>query len=122
MSFLKRLFQPAKSAPPAPAAEQAVLIYLDGATLPDEVYAECDLSTLEDRLIAALEGSGLGEFDGNEVGERETILYLYGSDAERLYQQIGPVLTAYPLCRNARVVIRKGRPGAAQREFRLPTA
>ena len=86
------------------------------------MYQQCDLATIEDRIVAALAGTGLGEFDGNEIGPGETTLYLYGADAERLFAHLEPILTAYPLCRNARVVIRKGRPGAPQREVRLPNA
>jgi hypothetical protein len=122
MSFLKRLFQKPEKASPNPTAEQAVLVYLDGSSLPDEVYEQNDLATIEDRIIAALAGKGLGEFDGNEIGPGGATLYLYGPEAERLFALIEPVLTAYPLCRNARVVIRKGGPGAPQREILLPEA
>ena len=39
-----------------PAAnDQAVLVKLDGVGLPDHVYEECDLATIEDRLIAVIE-------------------------------------------------------------------
>ena len=121
MSFLKSLFG-SKPSNSAKGDEQTVLIYLDGSTLPDEVYQQHDLATIEDRLVAALANTGLGEFDGNEIGGGETKLYLYGPDAERLFAHLEPILTAYPLCRNARVVIRRGRPGAPQREVQLPKA
>ncbi len=122
MGFLKRLFQRTGKPATARGAEQAVLVYLDGSSLPDDVYANCDVATLEDHIRAALAGTGLGEYDGNEFGPGETTLYLYGPDAERLLTLIQPVLTGYPLGRNARVVIRKGGPGAPQRELRLPAA
>ena len=123
MSFLKRLFGKRATAamPPQEAApsEQAVLVYLDGKNLPVEVYRDCDLATIEDRLREAIEKDGLGEFDGNEIGETETTLYMYGPDAERLFAGIELTLRAYPLCKNARVVIRRGGPGGEQREIRL---
>ena len=81
-----------------------------------------DLATIEDRIVAALEGKTLGEFDGNEIGSGGTTLYLYGPDAEQLFALIEPLLAAYPLCQNARVTIRKGGPGAPQREVLLPAA
>lgn len=122
MSFLKRFFHPTEKVSSTQPVEQAVLIHLDGTNLSEEIYEQNDLSTIEDRLIAALAGKGVGEFDGNETGPSGTTLYLYGPDAERLFSLIEPVLLGYPLCRNARAVIRKGGPGAPQREVHLPTA
>jgi hypothetical protein len=104
MAFLERFL--GKKA--TPKSQEAVLIYLDGTGLPDEIYAQYDLSTLEDQLIEAINKNHTGEFDGNEIGERETTIYTYGPDAQRLYAVIEPVLRGYPLCQNARIVIRQG--------------
>src|ERR1019366_4136012 len=52
-------------------SDECVLIHLDGVHLPDQVYQECDLSTLEDMLIEAIESSNAGELDGNEIGPTE---------------------------------------------------
>lgn len=122
MNFLRRLFGSSSKATHGPAEQHAVLVYLDGTGLPDEVYTECDLATLEDRLHAAIARVGAGEYDGNEFGETETTLFMYGPDAEKLFSAIEPVLRAYPLCRNARIIIRKGGPGGPQRELKLPAA
>ena len=43
----------------------------------------------------------------NLYGPTETTVFMYGPDAERLYSGIEPVLRAYPLCQNARVIIRR---------------
>lgn len=102
-----------------PKLEEAVLVYLDGTGLPDQIYQENDLSTLEDQLFEAIGAEQAGEFDGNEIGPDGTTLFAYGQDANRLFAAIEPVLRDYPLCRNARVVIRKGGPGAAQTEVRI---
>ena len=99
--------------------EQAVLVYLDGTGLPSHIYEECDLSTIEDRLIEVIERDGLGKFDGNEIGPTEVILFMYGSDAERLFASIEMTLRNYPICQGARVIIRYGGVGADQREVRL---
>jgi hypothetical protein len=115
--FKKRAGEPAN---PGAASEQAVLVHLDGTSLPDEVYERHDLASLEDRLVAALSAAGTGEFDGNETGPTETVVFLYGPDAEALFTSVEAVLRSYPLCRNARVEIRHGGPGAPQRELRLP--
>lgn len=116
MSFFSRLFQNFSG---QPKQEQAVLVHLDGQNLPQEVYAECDLATLEDQIEEVLRARKLGLLDGNEIGEAEVVLFLYGTDAEALFRGIEPVLSAYPLCENARVVVRLGGPGAAQREVRI---
>ena len=123
MSLFSRIFGRADAPSAAAAADphqQAVLIHLDGTGLPDEIYSECDVSTLEDRLTRAVEG--IGEYDGNEFRETETVLFVYGADAEAVFAALEPTLREYPLCRNARIEIRKGGPGAPQRELRLPGA
>ena len=99
--------------------EEAVFIYLDGVSLSDDVYRRYDLASLEDKLIEAVERKDLGEFDGNEIGGGTAKLFLYGPDAEKLFAAIEPVLRTYPLSLNARVVIRRGGPGAEDREVRL---
>jgi hypothetical protein len=114
MSLLSRIFG---QTPAQPVQDQAVLIYLDGQGLPDEVYADCDLMTLEGKLEDALGSGKLGVVDGNEVGPSEVTIFLYGADAEAMVRGVEPVLREYPLCKGARVVVRRGAPGADQREF-----
>lgn len=121
MSILSKLFG-TKSEPQVSADQQAVLVYLDGQGLPDDVYKKYDLSTLEDQLIEVIDANSLGEFDGNEIGPAGSVLYMYTPNAEALFIGIEPTLRAYPLCQNARIVIRQGGPGAQAREFYLPTA
>ena len=114
MGFLKRFRAPSAPIPPTKGGEeQAVLVHLDGQGLSAEVYERYDLVTIDDQLTAVLEGKGLGDYDGDEIGEGGATLFLYGPDAERLFAAIEPTLRAYPLCRNARVVIRRGGPGGS---------
>jgi hypothetical protein len=117
MGLLSKLM--GKKPESAPKREECVLVYLDGASLSDEIYQNYDLSTLEEQLIEAITGNGVGEFDGNEVGPEATTLYAYGSDADALFSAMEPVLRSYPLCQKARVVIRKGPPGSPQAEIQL---
>lgn len=51
---------------------------------------------LEDRLIAAIEATASGEFDGNEFGGGEAVLYAYGADAEALFAAMEPTLRGFP--------------------------
>jgi hypothetical protein len=104
------------------ANEQAVIVKLDGVGLPDSVYEECDLATIEDRLIAVIKEKKLGKFDGNEVGEKYTTLYMYAPDAEKLFAGVEAVLRDYPLCQGAEVTIRWGKPGAPERKITIKNA
>ena len=119
MSIFRRIFAKKPEETHSGESQQAVLVHLDGAGLPDHVYQEYDLATIEDRLIDVIEQGGLGEFDGNEIGPATTTLFMYGQDAERLFTAIEQTLHGYPLCQGARVEIRRGGPGAPQREVRL---
>ena len=101
--------------------QQAVTVYLDGKTLPGEVYASTDAGDLADMFIAALNEGSLGEVrDDDWMGGAEVGLYMYGSDAERMFAAIEPALLSYPLGQNARVVIRTGAKGSGEREVRIP--
>lgn len=116
MSILRRIFGQKSTTPPS---EQAVLVHLDCRRLPEHIYEQYDLATIEDRLIKVIKREQLGEFDGNETGPDEATLYMYGPDAERLFAGIESILRDYPLCHGARVEIRRGAPGTPVREVRL---
>lgn len=100
----------------APKQEEAVIIHLDAVSLPDEIYQQYDLITLEEKIREVLEKQNLGEYDGDESGPGVTKIYLYGPDAEKMFSSLKPVLKNYPLCKNSKVLIRRGGPGATQRE------
>lgn len=94
-----------------------VLIELDGIHLPEAVYRTCDVATLENRIEEVLEMGEHGELDGHETGPENTTLFVYGADAEALFQAMEPVLRDYPLCQGARVTIRQY---AEKRQVVLP--
>jgi len=77
---------------------------------------------LEDQLITAIENSAAGEFDGNEVGESEAVLYMYGPDADALYAAVVPVLRSSPIARTGTIILRYGPPEDGTREVRLAIA
>ena len=98
-------------------AMQCVAVYLDGVTLPEEVYADLDF----DQLIADLDGAaGEGSYRGHWQGPDETGLFFFGPNAEELFTRIHPALSALPIGQNARVVVNEGRSSAASRSVRLP--
>jgi hypothetical protein len=116
MGLIDRFFTKALPAH-VPAADQAVIIELDDASLPDAVYEQHDIVTLEDLLQDAL--GLLGVCDGSEYGAESTRIYLYGADAESMFQAIEHVLLDYPLAAGSLVTVREGAHGAPQREMRF---
>jgi hypothetical protein len=97
-------------------ATQCVAVYLDGVTLPDEVYADLDF----DQLIAELDGvAGAGSYHGHWQGPEETGIFFFGPNAEELFARIERSLLALPIGQNARVVVNEGK-GSTARTVRLP--
>jgi hypothetical protein len=99
--------------------KEGLAIYLDGVNLPDAVYEKCNINELASMIFGGLSSVG-GEIRGSWVGRNETSLYIYGPSAEAIYETIEPILVAYPLCQNARIVIRHGNPKLEPRTVRLP--
>lgn len=98
--------------------EQAVLIYLSNS-LPQETYNKYDLGDLEDQLRESINAKSAGEFDGNEIGADTVCLFMYGKDANALYNAIKSTLAAHPLCQNGRDILRFGSPGAEEQELMI---
>lgn len=96
---------------------QCLAIYLDGTSLPDEVYAELDFDAVVAELGAA---AGDDSFRGFWQGPEETGLFFFGPDAEAMFARVEPVLRRLPIGQNARVVIRHGKQGLGPREIRMP--
>jgi hypothetical protein len=81
---------------------EGVGIYLNGTTLPDEVYQTSDINFVVAEIDRLCEG--VGEFLAHWDGPAETALYVYGRSAAEIEAKIQPLLASYPLCAGARVV------------------
>jgi hypothetical protein len=98
-------------------ATQCLAVYLDGVSLPDQVYADLDF----DQLVADLDGAaGQGSYHGNWQGAEETGLFFFAPDAEALFSRLEPVLRAAPIGQNARLVVNESKTGTSSRTVRLP--
>lgn len=76
---------------------------------------------LSDRMEAAINAASAGEFDGNEFGGGECTLYMYGPDADRLYNSVVAILQGSRLSRGGHVIKRYGDPqDSGAREVKLP--
>ena len=90
-------------------AEHAVLVYLK---LSDDGFGSTDerdqIHELSDRLEAAIENNHAGEFDGDEFGEGQCTLFMYGPDADALFGAIEPLLRDSPLSSGGHTIKRYG--------------
>jgi len=94
-------------------AEHAVIVHIP--SLPEDI----GLDEIEDPLIEAIDRSRVGEFDGNEIGPEEAVLYMYGPDADALWAAVEPALRAAPLGEGSYAVVRYGEPGARERRVAI---
>jgi hypothetical protein len=97
--------------------QQCLAIFLDGTSLPDEVYADLDFEAVIGEIGAA---AGNDSFHGFSQGDEETGLFFFGPDAEAMFTQVEPVLRRLPIGQNARVLLRHGKKRVSPREVRMP--
>jgi hypothetical protein len=93
--------------------EHAVIVHFN--------YGSTDLQplfALEEKLEQASSLAGAGEFDGNEVAAdgSDGYLYMYGPNADRLFEVIKPVLESCVFMKGAKVRKRYGPPKDGVRE------
>ena len=84
-------------------------------------YGQTDLDPLfelEDQLIAAIEEAGVGEYDGHEIAmdASEGTIYMYGPDADKLFEVVEPLLRAASFMNGATVTKRYGEPDEEAKE------
>jgi hypothetical protein len=96
---------------------QCLAIFLDGVSLPDDVYANLDFADVVTQLGDA---AGPGSYRCFWQGSEETGLFFFGSDAEEMFRRVEPVLSTLPIGENARVVIRYGKPAFQPRTVQMP--
>ena len=97
--------------------QQCLAIYLDGTSLPDQVYASLDFDQVVNDLGKA---AGPDSYHGCWQGPEETGLYFLGSDAEDMFTRVEPLLRTLPIGQNARVVVGHGKESLQSRTIRMP--
>lgn len=98
--------------------QEGLAVYLDGTSLPEEIYAETNIDALMEQLALAAESVN-GELRSTWNGPTETALYHYGPSADAMLVALQPVLHDFAICQNARLVIRQGTDGET-RTLRVP--
>lgn len=98
-------------------ADQAVIAHLKLSDAGFGTPAERqDLMAFEPRLEAAATAAAAGMFDGDEFGGGECVWYLYGPDADALWQAVEPIVREAAKQPGAYVIKRRGPPGQTQEE------
>jgi hypothetical protein len=65
---------------------------------------------LETELEELIERAQVGEMDGNEIGEGECTLFMYGPDADKLFAAIEKRVRASRMAKGGTIVKRYGDP------------
>jgi len=114
------IFMPEAARAPLPfGRQQSLVLYLDGVSLPQQVYSELDFDAVVADIEKALAQASPALHD-TWSGPEETALYFFGSDAEEMLRRAETTLLRTPVCQNARVVLRHAKPSPPRRELRLP--
>ena len=94
------------------AEEHAVLIRVklsdEGFGTPAERQV---LHGIADKLERAVKSSKAGEYDGDELGRGHCTLFLYGRDADKLFDVVAPILRTHAATQHAVVTKRYGAAG-----------
>ena len=121
MSFLRRLFGAEKSdevAPVLPDERQAVgvLLRVSDPELSNE-REQLALYALEDRLMRALDSSGAGTHDTNELERGFLRVQLLGPDADRVLEVVRPLLVDAPA--GSYLAVRRGPEGSSEERLEI---
>lgn len=98
---------------PSAKAEQRVTIHmrLSGPGLATSEERD-SIHKISEMLAEAIIVHGAGEFDGDVFGDGQCELFMYGPDADRLFEAISPILKDWQALKGGYVVKRFGPPGS----------
>lgn len=96
--------------------EHAVIVHF--------TYGSTDLSRLfelERKLEIAIEEAKAGEYDGNDIAVdgSDGYLYMYGANADTLFEIVRPILESTEFMKGAKAKLRYGPPAEGVREVEL---
>lgn len=92
------------SASNAQQPEQELTIHIDLSNRQLGTSKErTELQDFADRLESAVVAASAGEYDGDEIGGGECVLFFSGPDAEAIFALLHPLMRHNPLARGARV-------------------
>jgi hypothetical protein len=98
--------------------EQAVLLKIKLSNLTEGNSKDRnDIFSLEQELEHSIEADALGELDGDDFGEGFCTVYIYGMDADALFELIKPILRNFNFIKGSYIIKRYGSPGAREEHF-----
>ncbi|WP_223596197.1 hypothetical protein [Neobacillus bataviensis] len=80
---------------------EGLALYLNGTELSEEVYQNCDINYVIEKIDEVLDGSG--RFYSYWEGPENTALYYYGISFREMKQRMTSFLSEYPLCQKCKV-------------------
>ena len=80
---------------------EGLALYLNGTELTEEVYQNCDINYVIEKINEVFSGSG--QFYSYWEGPENTALYFYGVSFEEMKKRMASFLSEYPLCQKCRV-------------------
>jgi hypothetical protein len=98
--------------------EQALLLHL---RLPESQAGDetPTIIALEEAIENALRESRAGEFEGHDLRDGVWTLYLYGPDAERIFESVAEVVRGARLDPSSHAILRFGGRGAREERVAL---
>jgi hypothetical protein len=88
--------------------EQALIVHLRLGLL-GGLFSRAQVHALEDELARAIADGAVGEFDGAEFGfAGQCDLFMYGPDADALFEAVSPVLKRTPVATGGFAIKRHG--------------
>lgn len=76
--------------------------YLNGTELPQETYKNCDINYAIEHIDKLLEG--IGRLYSWYEGDKNTVLYYYGTSFEKITEIIKPFAESYPLFEKCEII------------------
>lgn len=115
------LFMLATLSPPSWAAQEISSIAPEHAVIVHFNYGSTNLQplfALEEQIEQAIAAADAGEFDGDEIAidGSDGSLYMYGPDADKLFEIVKPLLESVNFMHGAKAIKRYGPPEAGVHE------
>jgi len=103
-----------------PKIEQAVLFYLK---LSDDEFGASEereaIFNLEDELKKKIASAKVGEYDGHEFGKGFATFYMYGPDADKLFDAVIDSIRKHQPRAGSYITKRYGKPGGKEERVNL---
>ena len=114
MDFLRKIF---RSRPIEKAPEEWIAVHFKLPSGSEFGLSEerTRVHIFSNELEARIKELSVGAFDGDEYGGGEGALFMYGPNADQLFDAVHPLLSTWELLRGGYVIKRYGMPERSER-------